>query len=141
MQIPVARPQASWTPDRASRLKYLCLVPVVLYDSIFFLLPLVFLIWIGFWSVENYQAVPGFSIANYSDIFSQFFSRSRYAYAIAHKFGHKVGGGLVVDLGGGAHLFNAALVHHHNAIGHGKGFVLMVGDIDKGDAQGLLQSL
>lgn len=83
MQIPVARPQASWTPDRASRLKYLCLVPVVLYDSIFFLLPLVFLIWIGFWSVENYQAVPGFSIANYSDIFSQFFSRSRYAYAIA----------------------------------------------------------
>lgn len=83
MQIPVARPQASWTPDRASRLKYLCLLPVVLYDSIFFLLPLVFLIWIGFWSVENYQAVPGFSIANYSDIFGQFFSRSRYAYAIA----------------------------------------------------------
>lgn len=83
MQMLIARPQASWTPDRASRLKYLCLMPVVLYDSIFFLLPLVFLIWIGFWSVENYQAVPGFSLANYNDIFGQFFSRSRYAYAIA----------------------------------------------------------
>lgn len=83
MGFPLSRPRASYTPDEASLLKYACLAPVVLYDSLFFLLPLVFLIWIGFWSVENYQAVPGFSLANYSDIFSQLFTRSRYAFAIA----------------------------------------------------------
>lgn len=83
MRTLISRPQASWTPDETSYLKYLCLAPVVLYDSIFFMLPLIFLLWIGFWSVENYQAVPGFSLANYSDIFSQFFTRSRYAFAIA----------------------------------------------------------
>lgn len=67
----------------ASILKYLCLAPAVVYDSIFFLLPLIFLVWIGFWSVENYRAVPGFSLSNYLDIFSQFFARSRYGFAIA----------------------------------------------------------
>ena len=83
MRTSISRPQASWTPNETSALKYLCLAPVVLYDSVFFMLPLIFLLWIGFWSVENYQAVPGFSLANYSDIFSQFFTRSRYAFAIA----------------------------------------------------------
>lgn len=83
MHLLMTRPQASWTPDEASPLKYICLAPVVLYDSLFFLLPLIFLIWIGFWSVENYQAVPGFSLANYGDIFSQLFTKSRYAFAIA----------------------------------------------------------
>lgn len=70
-------------PQETSFLKYLCLAPAVIYDSVFFLLPLIFLVWIGFWSVENYRAVPGFSLANYVDIFSQFFERSRYAFAIA----------------------------------------------------------
>lgn len=71
------------TSSELSQLKLICLAPAVIYDSIFFLLPLIFLIWIGFWTVENYQAVPGFSLSNYADIFNQFFSQSRYAYAIA----------------------------------------------------------
>lgn len=54
----------------------------MLYDGVFFLLPLIFLIWVGFWTTENYQAIPGFSLSNYLDIFSQMFSKSRYAYAI-----------------------------------------------------------
>ena len=83
MRLLIPRPQSSWTPNESSLLKYFCLAPVVLYDGLFFLLPLVFLIWIGFWSVENYQAVPGFSFANYGDIFSQLFTKSRYAFAIA----------------------------------------------------------
>ncbi|MEM6252185.1 MAG: ABC transporter permease [Cyanobacteria bacterium P01_D01_bin.156] len=83
MRLPLSRPRGNWTPDEASPLKYVCLAPVVIYDSLFFLLPLLFLVWIGFWTVENYQSVPGFSLTNYSDIFSQFFSRSRYAFAIA----------------------------------------------------------
>lgn len=70
-------------PNDRSWLKVLCLMPVVVYDGIFFLLPLLFLIWLGFWTTENYQAVPGFSLANYTDILSQFFTKSGYAYAIA----------------------------------------------------------
>ncbi|MBD3886669.1 ABC transporter permease [Phormidium tenue FACHB-886] len=84
-QLPISAQQSRirWLPQETSFLKYLCLAPAVIYDSIFFLLPLIFLVWIGFWSVENYRAVPGFSLSNYLDIFSQFFARSRYGYAIA----------------------------------------------------------
>ena len=69
MRLSLNRPTRP--PDEASLLKYFCLAPVVIYDSLFFLLPLLFLVWIGFWTVENYQAVPGFSLTNYIDIFSQ----------------------------------------------------------------------
>lgn len=83
-QLPLSPPRspARWLPQETSILRYLCLAPAVIYDSIFFLLPLIFLLWIGFWSVENYRAVPGFSLANYLDIFSQFFVRSRYGFAV-----------------------------------------------------------
>lgn len=70
------------TPNESSVLGLACLAPAVIYDGLLFLLPLLFLIWIGFWTVDTYQLVPGFSLTNYSDIFQQFFSRSRYAYAI-----------------------------------------------------------
>jgi spermidine/putrescine transport system permease protein len=69
-------------PNEASPLRLICLAPAVLYDSFLFLLPLLFLLWIGFWTVDNYRPVPGFSLSNYIDIFQQFFSKSRYAYAI-----------------------------------------------------------
>jgi spermidine/putrescine transport system permease protein len=69
-------------PNEASPLGWICLAPAVLYDGFLFLLPLIFLIWIGFWTVDNYRMVPGFSLENYSDIAQQFLSRSRYAYAI-----------------------------------------------------------
>lgn len=74
--------QRTKAPNEASLLGIICLAPAVIYDSLLFLLPLVFLVWIGFWTVDNFLLVPGFSLANYSDIFQQFFSRSRYAYAI-----------------------------------------------------------
>ncbi|MDX2228179.1 MAG: ABC transporter permease [Leptolyngbyaceae cyanobacterium bins.349] len=70
-------------PNDTSWLKVLCLLPALVYDGIFFLLPLLFLVWLGFWTTENYQAIPGFSLENYRDIFSQFFTKSGYAYAIA----------------------------------------------------------
>jgi spermidine/putrescine transport system permease protein len=69
-------------PNESSVLRLVCLAPAVIYDSLLFLLPLIFLIWIGFWTVDNYRLVPGFSLSNYVDIFQQFFSKSRYAYAI-----------------------------------------------------------
>ena len=83
--IPSPKPkqQSSPSPNDLSWLKYLGLAPVVVYNSFFFLAPLLFLIWLGFWTTENYRAVPGFSLENYLDIASQLFTRSRYAYAIA----------------------------------------------------------
>ena len=80
---PKSKQQPSPSPNQLSRLKYVGLAPVVIYNSIFFLAPLLFLIWIGFWTTENYRAIPGFSLENYLDIASQLFTRSRYAYAIA----------------------------------------------------------
>ena len=68
--------------NETSLLAIVCIAPAVIYDSLFFLLPLFFLGWIGFWTVDNFLLVPGFSLSNYSDIFQQFFTRSRYAYAI-----------------------------------------------------------
>jgi spermidine/putrescine transport system permease protein len=76
---PAARPAQT---NHSSRLGLICLGPALLYDGLLFLLPLIFLIWIGFWTVDNYRLVPGFSLENYIDIFQQFFSRSRYASAI-----------------------------------------------------------
>jgi spermidine/putrescine transport system permease protein len=72
----------SLPPNTRSPLKYIGLAPVVIYNGIFFLLPLVFLVWIGFWTTENYRAIPGFSLENYLDIASQLVTRSRYGYAL-----------------------------------------------------------
>ena len=83
IQPPQPKQQPSLSPNELSRLKYFGLAPVVIYNGIFFLAPLLFLIWIGFWTIENYRAVPDFSLENYLDIASQLVTRSRYAYAIA----------------------------------------------------------
>jgi spermidine/putrescine transport system permease protein len=78
---PTARPA-----HNDSRLKYLCLVLPVGYSVLFFLAPLVFLVILGFWTVENYQIVPTFSLANYVDISKHLFAQSNYGLAIAQSF-------------------------------------------------------
>ena len=57
----------------------------------------------------------------------------------AHKTRRKVADGLGVQLLGRALLFDAALVHQHDAVGHGQRFFLIVRDHDAGDAQLALQ--
>lgn len=69
-----------------SPLKIICLAPVVLWYAIFFALPLVFLVWIGFWRVENYQSIPGFSFDNYIEIGQSLFAKSRYGLAMVQSF-------------------------------------------------------
>lgn len=73
------------TPDD-SPLKYVYLAPAVIYYTIFFGLPLIFLIWIGFWRVENYQLVMDFSFENYREIFESWFARSRYGFTLFQSF-------------------------------------------------------
>ena len=49
--------------------------------------------------------------------------------------------GLVVDVLRGADLLDGALVHDDDGVGHGEGLLLVVGDIDEGDAHLLLDAL
>ena len=69
-------------PSNRSPLKVSFLAPPLAYYGIFFLAPLAFLIVLGFWTVRDYQIVAEFSAINYVDIFSQFFSKSRFGLAL-----------------------------------------------------------
>lgn len=80
-EAPAAPPVKMRTPED-SVLKYLFLLPITVWLGALFVLPLLFLIWIGFWRVENFQAVMDFSLANYREIFASLFSRSRYGLAL-----------------------------------------------------------
>jgi ABC-type spermidine/putrescine transport system permease subunit I len=53
------------------------------YSVVFFVAPLVFLIVLGFWLVEDFQVVPAISLENYLDIAQHMFAKSNYALAIA----------------------------------------------------------
>ncbi len=73
---------AGLPPSNRSPLKAGFLAPPLAYFGVFFLAPLVLLIVLGFWIVRDYQIVAEFSVGNYVDIFSQFFSRSRFGWAL-----------------------------------------------------------
>ncbi len=54
---------------------------------------------------------------------------------MAEEPGHELRAGLAPDLGGGTVADHAALAHHHQAIGHRVGLLLVVGDVDRGRAR------
>jgi spermidine/putrescine transport system permease protein len=65
-----------------SILKVVCLLPAIVWFTLLFGLPVVFLVWIGFWRVEDYQTVVDFSLQNYTEIAQNFVSRSRYGLSL-----------------------------------------------------------
>jgi len=52
----------------------------------------------------------------------------------SNKIGHKAIGRVFVDITRGADLLNVAVIHDRNAVRHGDRLFLIVGDIDKGNA-------
>lgn len=70
-------PAASGSP-----MKLLGIGLPLLYSVTFFVAPLVFLVALGFWLVEDFQVVPAFSLENYADIAQHMFAQSNYALAI-----------------------------------------------------------
>ncbi len=60
---------------------------------------------------------------------------------VADEAGDEEGGGVVVDLSRRAALHHAAPLHHHDLVGHDHRLGLVVGDVDGGHAQGLLELL
>ena len=60
--------------------------------------------------------------------------------ALPDEIGHKGILRLIVDLLRRAHLLDVALVHNHDGVRHGQGLLLVVGDVDEGDAQLIFQA-
>jgi spermidine/putrescine transport system permease protein len=52
------------------------------FFAVFFLGPLIYLVLLGFWRVDNFKIVADYSLANYSDIAQNFIAGSNYGYAI-----------------------------------------------------------
>lgn len=77
-----ARPRRRLRTPNDSILKTICLLPAIVWFALLFGLPVVFLVWIGFWRVEDYQTVVDFSLQNYTEIAQNFVSRSRYGLAL-----------------------------------------------------------
>ena len=48
----------------------------------------------------------------------------------ADEVGNEGSIGSVIELGGSTNLLDAAIVHYHNAVGHGQRLFLVVGDVD-----------
>jgi spermidine/putrescine transport system permease protein len=70
-------------PRAHSPLKLLAVGLPLAYSIAFFVAPLVFLVLLGFWLVEDFQVVPALSLENYIDIGQHMFAQSNYALAIA----------------------------------------------------------
>jgi spermidine/putrescine transport system permease protein len=80
--IPTGVPEAAATAGLNS-LKAVGIGVPLLYSLTFFAAPLVFLVVLGFWLVEDFQVVPALSPENYLDIAEHMFAKSNYALAIA----------------------------------------------------------
>ena len=65
---------------------------------------------------------------------------ARYNVALTDEVGHEGIFRLIVDLLRGTHLLDIALVHDYDGIRHGQCLFLVVGNIDKGDAQLIFQA-
>ena len=57
----------------------------------------------------------------------------------ADELGDEAGARGAIDRGRRVDLLEAAFIHHHDAVGHGQRLALVVGDVDEGDAELLLQ--
>src|SRR5215204_679587 len=57
----------------------------------------------------------------------------------ADKLGDEAGARGAVDRSWGVDLLEAAFIHHDDAVGHGQGLALIMGDVDEGDVELLLE--
>ena len=54
-------------------------LPVVLWQVLFFVVPLAFLIYLSFWLVRDYRMVPGFETVNWAAMYAKGYFRDAYA--------------------------------------------------------------
>lgn len=65
-------------------------MPILIWQMIFFVLPLAFLVAISFWLVRNFRMVPAFEWQNWSYMFSRSFFWDAYAHTLAMAAGATV---------------------------------------------------
>jgi len=80
----VAAPPTSRKATRrgANVAKFISIGLPGLFFAIFFLGPLIYLVLLGFWRVDNFKVVADYTLANYVDIAKNFFAGSNYGYAL-----------------------------------------------------------
>ncbi|RWC50524.1 ABC transporter permease [Mesorhizobium sp.] len=67
---------------RTNRLMIAMLALPTFYSLVFFIGPLIFLIALSLWKVENFRVVPAFTLENYISVGQQMFGNSNYSIAI-----------------------------------------------------------
>ncbi len=83
----------------------------------------------------DFEAVAGVDLELLVWLCAAGFDATREQVGVPDKVGDEGGLGPIVDVCGGADLFEAALVHDCDPIGEGEGFVLVMGDHDEGHAE------
>lgn len=87
-------PAARMRTPNDSPLKIICLAPTLVWFAALFAVPLIALLWAGFWRVENYQTIITFSLENYEQVAANFFAKSRYGLALVQTFWVAITGGI-----------------------------------------------
>ena len=58
-------------------------LPMVLWQVLFFVIPLAFLVYLSFWLVRNYRMVPGFDVVNWVSMYGKDYFRDAYGLTSA----------------------------------------------------------
>ncbi|MDX3929515.1 MAG: ABC transporter permease subunit [Shinella sp.] len=78
----MSKTHASYRADKR-RFAVLIGAPSLIWQLVFFLLPLLFLVMMTFWSVRNFRLQPDFTLANWKMILNAGFFQSAYLYTFA----------------------------------------------------------
>ncbi|MCB5204610.1 ABC transporter permease subunit [Neorhizobium sp. T786] len=78
----MSQKHASYRADKR-RFAVLIGAPSLIWQLVFFLLPLLFLVMMTFWSVRNFRLQPDFTLANWTMILNAGFFRSAYLYTFS----------------------------------------------------------
>ncbi len=76
----------SAVPDRRKRTGVYALVwrlPLLVWQFLFFVVPLAFLVYLSFWLVKNYRMIPGFDTVNWVKMFSKGYFWDAYVLTFA----------------------------------------------------------
>jgi hypothetical protein len=75
---------------------------------------------------------------HHREVLAHRFNRAGKGVVFADERGNESGRGIVVDLAAGAHLLDHPVAHHRDPVRHGQGLALVMGDVDEGEPDLLL---
>lgn len=72
----------SWRRPRMDGFAIFWAAPALIWQGLFFLVPLAILVWMSFWIIENYRLTPDFVTANWARMFSRGFFYDGFWYTV-----------------------------------------------------------